>query len=353
MDRGQKDTLKGLSELERKINREYAKAVKDIEAELTDYLRRFEVKDKRWREWVEDGTKTAEEYKRWRTGQMAVGKRWSDQKETIAKGLFEVNTDLREQIRKEMPQVFADNFNYATYEIEKAARVDTAFTLYNKEAVERLLKDEPDLLPPMGRRVKGLITQGKAVAWDMQKLQSVMIQGILQGDSIPKLATRLAEGVGESDRKAAIRNARTMATAAQNAGRVAAYERADELGVEMVQQWVATLDDRTRHSHRYLDGEQRPVGEAFSNGCMYPADPSCDDPAEVYNCRCTLRGVVKGLEKKAYKYRDETGMEGMSYDEWRDAHERSNPITLPEEKAKAIKKQYVDEYRSGHKRRRR
>ena len=114
----------------------------------------------------------------------------------------------------------------------------------------------------MGRRVKGLITQGKAVAWDMQKLQSVMVQGILQGDSIPHLATRLAKGVGESDRKAAIRNARTMATGAQNAGRVAAYARADELGVEMEQMWIATLDDRTRHSHRYMDGETRPVGEA-------------------------------------------------------------------------------------------
>ena len=134
------------------------------------------------------------------------------------------------------------------------------------------------------------------------------------------------------------------------AGRVAAYARADELGVEMEQMWIATLDDRTRHSHRYMDGERRPVGEAFSNGCMYPADPACEDPAEVYNCRCTLRGVVKGLERKAYKFKDESGMEGMSYDEWRDARERSNPITLPEEKGKAIKESYLAEYRKKRRR---
>ena len=344
MDRGQKDTYKELTKLEKKINREYAEAIKDIEYKLSDYLRRFESKDKVWREWVEDGEKTVEEYQKWRLGQMAVGKRWSDQKEAIAKNLFKVNTDLREKIRSEMPQVFAENFNFATYELEKAARVDTAFTLYNKEAAQRILEENPDLLPPMGRRVKGLITQGKAVAWDMQKLQSVMVQGILQGDSIPHLATRLAKGVGESDRKAAIRNARTMATGAQNAGRVAAYARADELGVEMEQMWIATLDDRTRHSHRYMDGETRPVGEAFSNGCMYPADPA-GEPEEVYNCRCSLRGVVKGLERKAYKYRDESGMEGMSYDEWRDAHERSNSLTLPEEKGEAIRQSYLAEYR--------
>lgn len=344
MDRGEKDTIKELNKLERKINREYAEAIKDIEFKLSDYLRRFESKDKRWREWVENGSKTVEEYQKWRLGQMAVGKRWSDQKEAIAKGLFDVNTDLREIIRNEMPEVFAQNFNFATYQLEKSAKVDTAFTLYNREAAERILKENPDLLPPMGRRVKGLITQGKAVAWDMQKLQSVMVQGILQGDSIPHLATRLAEGVGESDRKAAIRNARTMATAAQNAGRVAAYARADELGVEMEQMWVATLDDRTRHSHRELNGETQKVGEPFSNGCYYPADPA-GDPSEVYNCRCTLRGVVKGLERKAYKYRDESGMDGMSYDEWKNAHERSNPLTLPEEKGEAIRQSYLAEYR--------
>ena len=344
MDRGEKDTIKELNKLERKINREYAEAIKDIEFKLSDYLRRFESKDKRWREWVENGSKTVEEYQKWRLGQMAVGKRWSDQKEAIAKGLFDVNTDLREIIRNEMPEVFAQNFNFATYQLEKSAKVDTAFTLYNREAAERILKENPDLLPPMGRRVKGLITQGKAVAWDMQKLQSVMVQGILQGDSIPHLATRLAKGVGESDRNAAIRNARTMATAAQNAGRVAAYARADELGVEMEQMWVATLDDRTRHSHRELNGETQKVGEPFSNGCYYPADPA-GDPSEVYNCRCTLRGVVKGLERKAYKYRDESGMDGMSYDEWKNAHERSNPLTLPEEKGEAIRQSYLAEYR--------
>lgn len=344
MDRGQKETEALLKEVEKRINKEYKQAIDEINAELLDYLRRFEKKDETWQKWVEDGVKTQKEYEQWRIGQMAVGKRWSDQKEEIAHQLYEVNEDAKRKIRSVCPEVYADNYNYSTYQVEKDAHVDTSFTLYSKESVERLIKDDPEVLPPVGKKVAQEIAEGKAVRWNRQQLQSVMIQGILQGDSIPKLATRLANKVGDSNRKAAIRNARTMATGAQNAGRVAAYKRAQDKGVELEQMWIATLDGRTRHSHRWLDGEVRPVGEEFSNGCEYPADPK-GDPAEIYNCRCTLRGVVKGLDRKAYKYKDTSGMDGMSYDEWRNAKAKSNPITLPEEKAKAIKQSYINEYR--------
>ena len=346
MDDGQKATEKKLKQIEARINREYKQAVDEIEIELSDYLRRYEKKDETWRRWVEEGVKTQKEYEQWRLGQMAVGKRWNDQKEIIAHQLFEVSEDAKNKIKSICPEVYAENFNYSTYQVEKDAHIDTSFTLYSKESVQRLIEDDPDVLPPVGKKVAKQIAEGKAVRWNRQQLQSVMIQGILQGDSIPKLATRLANTVGDRDRKASIRNARTMATSAQNAGRVAAYKRAQDKGVDLEQMWIATMDNRTRHSHRWLDGEVRPVGEAFSNGCEYPADPK-GDPAEIYNCRCTLRGVVKGLERRSGKYRDTSAIDGMSYDEWRDAKAKSNPITLPEEKAKAIKGSYINDYKNG------
>ena len=344
MDRGQRDTEARLRELERKINKEYAQAIDEIEEELTDYFQRYKIKDETWQKWVADGKRTEAEYEAWRKGQLAVGKRWNTQKTIIATELAHANEIAKNMVKNEAPQIFADNFNWATYQVEKDSGVDTAFTLYSKESVERLLKDNPEVLPPIGKKVAKEIAEGKAIKWNKQQLQSVMMQGILQGDSIPKLATRLANTVGDRDRKAAIRNARTMSTAAQNAGRVNAYKRAQDKGVDLEQMWMAVMDNRTRHSHRWLDGEVRPVGEAFSNGCEYPADPK-GDPAEIYNCRCTLRGVVKGMERRAYKYKDTSGLEGMTYDEWRNAKAKSNPITLQEEKGKAIKQSYINEYR--------
>lgn len=346
MDRGQKDTDKILSEVEKRINEEYKQAIEGIEAELSDYLRRFETKDKIWRGWVEDGKKTDEEYQQWRIGQMAVGKRWSDLQESLAQGLYETDKTARNYVKDACPEIFAENYNFSAYEIEKQVGVNTAFTLYSKESVERLAKDNPEVLPPVGKKVAKDIAEGKAVKWNKQQLQSVMMQGILQGDSIPKLATRLANTVGDRDRKATIRNARTMATGAQNAGRIESYKNAKNMGIDLEQMWIATMDNRTRHSHRWLDGETKPVGEAFSNGCKFPGDPA-GRPEEIYNCRCTLRGVVKGLERRSGLSRDTSAVDGMTYDEWRNAKAVSNPITLPEEKAESIKRRYQSEYAGG------
>ena len=345
MDRGQKETDKILKEVEKKINKEYAQAEKEIEAKLNDYFRRFEIKDKKWQEWVKSGKKTQAEYDRWRIGQMAVGERWADQKDMIAHELANVNNTAKALMKTSAADVYARNHNYATYEVEKGAKINTGYTLYSKETVVKLMTDDPDVLPAPGKKVAKAIAEGKAIKYDKQKLQSVMMQGILQGDSIPNLATRLSEAVGESDRKAAIRNARTMATRAQNAGRVDAHKRAEDMGVELVNMWLATFDNRTRTSHRELDHKTAPVGEDFENGLEYPGDPK-GDPEEIYNCRCSLRGVVKGLEPRAYKYRD-TSVVGMTYDEWLDAKPKSQDILHQEKVGEKMKWKHYNEYRKG------
>ena len=343
MDKGQNTTDNVLKDAEDRINSEYKQAIEGIEAELNDYLARFELKDKKWQEWVKDGKKTEKEYQQWRIGQMAVGKRWSDLQESIAEGLYEVNEASKDYIMSVCPEVFAENYNFSAYEIEKGAGVNTSFTTYNKEAVQRLIEDNPEVLPPVGKKVAKKIAEGKAVKWNKQQLQSVMMQGILQGDSIPKLATRLANTVGDRDRKAAIRNARTMAIGAQNAGRVEAYKRMEKEGVKLKQMWVAVKDERTRHSHRQLDGEVQPVGEAFSNGCKFPADPA-GRPEEIYNCRCKLRSVIKGLEPRAYKYLDESKMGGMSYEEWKEGKGKSQDILHQDKVSKAMRSKHAKEY---------
>lgn len=346
MDRGQQDTEDLLKQAEKRINEEYKKAMDEMEDELTDYLERFEKKDEKWREWVESGQKTAEEYQQWRTGQMAVGRRWQDQINTLAVQMNQTNQTAQGIIRKYTPEMYADNFNWATYQIEKDTQLNTSFNLVNSDAVERLMRDDPDVLPPPGKKVSQEIAEGRAIRWNKQQLQSVMTQSILQGDSIPKMANRLATTVGEKNRKAAIRNARTMATGAQNAGRVDAYKRMQSKGVKIRQQWDAVHDNRTRHSHRWIDGEIQPVGEAFSNGCEYPGDPK-GDPAEIYNCRCRLKSVIDGLTPRARQYMDTSGMDGMSYDEWRNAKAKSQDIESQEKKGKAIKASYIKKYRGG------
>lgn len=56
-------------------------------------------------------------------------------------------------------------------------------------------------------------------------------------------------------------------------------------GADIVRMWDAALDGRTRDSHARVDGEIRELDEKFSNGLMFPGDPS-GSAAEVINCRC-------------------------------------------------------------------
>ena len=347
-DPAHRETDRLIKIMERRLAREYRQAEKEIEAKLQDYLRRFEIKDRTWRRWVETGKKTEAEYRKWRTGQFAMGQRWTEMRDALAKDYHNVNLIARSIVYGYMPEVYALNHNYATFEIERDSLLDTSYSLYTREAVEKILRDDPSLLPPPGRDLSNRIAAGLDIRWNRQQIQSVMIQGILQGESIPDLATRLAETVGDKNRKAAIRNARTMATGAQNAGRLDSYYRAEGMGIKLRKQWMATLDNRTRHTHRALDGESVPINEPFSNDLMFPGDPE-GDASEVWNCRCTMIADIEGYETDlsdmSLRRNDKLG--DMTYEEWKDEHAPvvSNPIDLPDRKRRAIRGSYIGEYR--------
>ena len=317
-DYAHKETDKIIEELEKKLQKEYQQASKEVEAKMNNYLKKFKAKDSMWQKWVREGKKTQEEYVRWRQSQMLVGKRWSNLKDELARDINNTNQIARKIVNGDIADVYALNVNYATYQFEHTMGVDTSFVLYDHSAVERIMKKDPDLLPPPGKKVSERIRQGKDVRWNKKTIQSVMTQAVLQGESIPKIARRLSQSVGESNYKSAIRNARTMATGAENAGRVDANDRLRSLGCEIDEFWVAVHDNRTRTSHRRVDGEKRSEDGYFSNGCRFPGDPYCEDLAEIYNCRCTMVSFPKSFVKSIYVYEDIEIM-GMTYEEWENA----------------------------------
>lgn len=204
-------------------------------------------------------------------------------------------------------------------------KINKMFTLYDEPTVTRLIRDNPKVLPPPGKKTAKAIAEGKAKLWDVKQIQSVATQSILQGEGIPEIAERLAETVGDKDAAAAVRNARTMMTSVQNAGRQAAAERATEKGINITKVWVATLDMRTRHEHRLLDGQRQPIDKPFvvdGDEIMYPGDMNAK-PYLIYNCRCTYITQFKGLEKDIQNYdiRKDPSVNNMSYDEWKQSRE--------------------------------
>ena len=319
-DTGHKETEDLLGDLERKIKKEYRRANKETQAKLDKYLSDFERKEKEKLKLVKKGEMTVSDYNEWRLGQELIGQRWQEMVNTLAEDYVNADKIARSMTDGYMPEVYALNHNYATFQVEQGSLVNTSYTLYDKATVERLIRDNPDLLPKPSEKTEERIRDGKVKRWNKQKITAEVTQGILQGESVQKISKRL-RNVTDMDARASIRNARTMFTGAQNAGRVDAYKRASDMGIKVKQEWLAVPDNRTRHAHRVLDGQRVEVGEPFAvDGykIKYPGDKDAP-PYLVYNCRCTLAPVLQGFEHSLSElgliYSDKLGE--MSYDEWK------------------------------------
>lgn len=319
VDQGHIETELILRETEADVQRVYRKAVEETQKKLEDYLRRYQIKDQIKREQLARHEITMKEYANWRKGQIMIGQRWEEMRDTLAQDLHNSNTIARSIVQGHMPEAYAVNHNYATFQIEKGSMLNTSYTLYDRQTVERIIRDQPELLPPPGKDLQKRIAANKDIAWQRGQIQSVTMQSILQGESIPKMARRIAREMGETNYKSTVRYARTAMTGAQNAGRIDAYHRAESMGIELEQEWLATLDGRTRDSHRHMDGEHVKVGEKFSNGCRFPGDPN--GPGwEIWNCRCTLVPRVKGVDQSNAPRNNKLG--DMTYDEWKHEHDK-------------------------------
>lgn len=200
--------------------------------------------------------------------------------------LAHTNEIALDYVNGNIPKIYTLNYNeFASQDVD-----GYSFTLVNERAVKNLASEDKSLLP------KKKLDVPKDKLWNTKNINSELLQGILQGENITKIAGRLAH-VTDMNKASSIRNARTMTTSAENKGRQDSFKKASDDGVIMKRVWVATGDDRTRAAHKEIDGVEVDVDEPWENEygeIMYPGDPSAD-PCNVYNCRCSIRAHVVGF----------------------------------------------------------
>ena len=320
-DEGYIETEEILFEMTAELESIYGQAYDEIYQKAIKYLSWFLAADVLKHKKMEQGLIDEEEYNRWRRTAMLTGRNAYAMADNLATDLTNINQIAASVINSYMPEVYATNANWTEFTIEKALKVETSFTLFDEQTVERLVRDKPDLLP------KATVDIPKDKRWNKEHINSAITQGIIQGETTDEIAKRLA-AVTNMSKNAAVRNAATMTTSAQNGGRIDSYKRAQDMGISLKQKWVSSLDGHTRPTHRQCDGEVREVGKPFSNGLTFPGDPK-GAPAEVYNCRCVITAVV---DKQQYNLSDRDTRElerwDMSYDEWKELKGQSKqPIT--------------------------
>ena len=289
-DKAHRLTDEKLEEMEKRLSAIYSRAEKEIQQTADEYFSKFAKQDEAKRKLLEQGKITEEEYTKWRKGKVMYGKRFTEMKEQCAKQLLNVNQTALAYVNGELPEVYALNYNALESAVDGVGGY--SFTLVDADAVRNLSVTDTSLLPYKK------IDPKKDIPWNMKKINAETLQGILQGESMDKIAKRL-RNVQEMNKTQAIRSARTIVTGAENKGRQDSYKRAEEDGVVMKREWISTNDSRTRHWHAELDGVEVDIDEPWENEfgkIMFPGDPSAD-PANTYNCRCSMSAKVIGFKK--------------------------------------------------------
>lgn len=318
---------KQAQELQEKLQLTYADAVSGMTSRIEASLKEFAAEDAKWQADVAAGKKDAKAYKAWRKDQALHNDQLKALKKALAQDLTAADKMAMAYVNQVPAGVYAEGMNFATYEIEHGVKANTSFTLYNKNTVMELVANEPDLLP------QAAFDKAKDMAWNSRHVTSAVTQAVLQGQTIPQLATSIA-GIAAMDQRAAMKAARTAMTSAHSLGKLKGYERAAGMGIDVKKQWLAALDSRTRGSHRHLDGETVKLDAEFSNGLKYPGDP--DGPgSEIYNCRCTLVPVIGDVEYDEVERANKLGK--MSYEEW-----KAEKLTKEQKLANSLDSQLKD-----------
>ena len=312
-DHGRDQTDRSFETARRRMAEAYEQAAREMDKKAADLLKAHDAENQKLQERVRTGEATQTEYRKWCEDEAKDRAFVHGMASTLSRDAVDVDRLARDYINDEIPQVYAENANYAAYEVESGIGWDThSFDLYDQSTVRRLIMEQPNLVP-MVENEDGT----KDYRWNVQKFSAAITQSVLQGESIPNTAERLRR-VLKMDENAAVRAARTAMTAAENAGRIDSYKRAERIGIKLEQQWMATRDERTRWSHRQLDGQHVPVGNPFRVGndtIRFPADPQAKGYL-VWNCRCTL--VAWTPEMAADDSMDWDKMpDGTSYEEWK------------------------------------
>lgn len=273
--------------MERRLTEIYQQAQSELTKKWNDYMKRGE---KRLSVLLQAGDMQA--YQDALQNYTLRNQWYHDMVAQTTRQLANVNQTALDYVNGKMPTVYAWNYNQAE---DVAIQMGVRFDIVNEDVVRRLITDADIRTPYM--HLQKFLDIPKDMRWNTKKLNASVLQGILQGESMDKIADRILPVVGYNQ-KAAIRNARTMVTGAENHGRQDSYRRLSDEGIVMNKVWMATPDGRTRDWHIDMDGQEVGINEAFIDGLgnelEYPGDPS-GAPETVYNCRCTMVTHVIGF----------------------------------------------------------
>ena len=194
--------------------------------------------------------------------------------------LEQLQTNEFETLSEYLSQSYEDGFIGTMYDLQGQG-IPLVFPIDQEQivaAIQHETKLSEDLYTTLGRDVKDL----------QKKIAGEISRGISTGMMYSEIARNIS-GYARIPKNNAMRIARTEAHRIQCKATADAQFKAKEHGADVVKQWDASLDKKTRKSHRELDGQIRELEDEFEVGSHKAMHPGAFGIAsEDINCRCAL-----------------------------------------------------------------
>lgn len=200
---------------------------------------------------------------------------------------------------------------YSTfYQIEKETSITLNFGGLNKRLVRQMVKE-----PIAGKTLSERMYKHRNTL--ANKASKAINNGLVSGRSYAQIAKEI-EKATEATYKQALRITRTEAGRVRSLAKAEAMEEAVAIGVELEKMWTSTLDNRTRGTHRSLDGQIRKKDDKFKSTAGYTAlmPKTFGVASEDVNCRCTVVMVVYGIKPAHRREHGGKVMPYMNYQTW-------------------------------------
>lgn len=318
-------TDKKLEEMEKRLSAIYSRAEKTVQKKMTDYAKSIDEKSAEILQAYKDAETEDEKRKAKKAyirfyRQVVKSKEFDSLSAAVADDLYKANVEASAYINSQTPSIYALNYNYINAEMAKDIDGFKPQEITETEAEK------------YSGYTQQTVDRKKDMDWNKDNLKKSVLAGSLLLLDAYAIMKRSAHSAVEKNHNSASMHSQGMGADAESKARIDGMHRAEDIGNTITKIWMATLDNRTRHTHAMLDGTEIALDELFDNGCSRPRDPN-GRPEEICLCRCTLKygvgqsrgktrssriGTVTGSYRKSSSFKGTTSEEiaNMSYKEW-------------------------------------
>lgn len=241
--------------------------------------------------------------------------------------------NMYDDVHSYLQDCYTDGFTGALYSLQQQG-IPLVFPINQEEAAQ------------MAGQTTGNIKLSKRLYQNQPKtvrdVRDVITRGLATNSSYTDIARNIAK-VSAPTVSQAYRIARTEGHRIQNEVNYKTLQTAKDSGADVVKQWDATIDKRTRPHHAELDGQIRELNESFEvagRTALYAGGFGV--ASEDINCRCTVLQRARWAldEDELATLKDRAAYFGLDKNKDFDDFKKKF-LKVDEEK---LKKQLQDEY---------